>query len=67
MQNKEYIKNLIIRGFKGKLDQSEIQQIKTELTNYSREDLRALKNICKELAKEAINEQFDKEFNLPIE
>ena len=38
--NKEYIKNFIIRSIKGKVDQTEVQQVKESLMNYSREDLR---------------------------
>jgi hypothetical protein len=62
---KEYIKNLIIRSFKGQVDQTEVQQVKAELVNYNREDLRDLKITVKELAQEAVDEQISKEFSLP--
>jgi len=54
---KEYLKTFIIKIIEGKVDKGEVQKVKQNLMNYSREEWRDLKIVGKELAKEAIDEK----------
>ena len=62
---KEYIKKIIIKVVRGKVNYEEIHRIRENLMNYSREDWRDLKIMGKELAQEIINEEINKHTEIP--